>query len=251
MNLSIILLLLLLSLHCNGESTPILTPESYTYYGLKLLYHTYRPASASMQNPLPLVVYFHSAGGRSDSYKGAELPGPLMLRQNRYPCHILAPICPRSAQWVATPWNKGNYSLEKTPITPQMTAVLALLDRTLNDPSIDRKRVYVVGKSMGGFGAWDAMMRRPEIWAAGVPCAGGGDPSQAMKIEHIPIWAWHSKDDTIVPFTGTLAMVTALQERKANVKYTDPACGHPAGKAAFDSPELFPWLFSQSKSTPP
>ena len=48
---------------------------------------------------------------------------------------------------------------------------------------------------MGGWGAWDAISRRADYFAAAVPICGGGDPTQANKLTNIPIWAWHGDQD--------------------------------------------------------
>ena len=43
---------------------------------------------------------------------------------------------------------------------------------------------------MGGFGTWDIIARKPELFAAAVPICGGADETTAAKIAKIPLWAF-------------------------------------------------------------
>ena len=77
---------------------------------------------------------------------------------------------------------------------------LDALDAYVSDPKnqVDLNRIYVMGLSMGGYGTWDAIQRRPDYFAAAVPICGGGDKSLAKKLIHIPIWAWHGEKDNVI-----------------------------------------------------
>ena len=44
-----------------------------------------------------------------------------------------------------------------------------LLDTYLVMPEVDKKRIYIVGLSMGAMGTYDLVVRYPEIFAAAVP----------------------------------------------------------------------------------
>ena len=40
-----------------------------------------------------------------------------------------------------------------------------------------------MGLSMGGYGTWDAIQRRPEFFAAAVPICGGGDTNMGKVLD--------------------------------------------------------------------
>jgi predicted peptidase len=48
--------------------------------------------------------------------------------------------------------------------------VLELIPALQKEYSIDAKCIYLTGLSMGGYGTWDLLARKPEVFAAG----GGG-----------------------------------------------------------------------------
>ena len=57
----------------------------------------------------------------------------------------------------------------------------------------------MTGLSMGGFGTWDLIERRPDFFAAAIPICGRGDLAQAAKLKNLPIWAFHGDADPVVP----------------------------------------------------
>ena len=143
---------------------------------------------------------------------------------------------------------RGSYNADQVKITAEMQATLSLVEKLAGERPIDRKRLYVIGQSRGGFGTWDAMIRRPDLWAAGVPICGAGDPNKAELIKSIPIWAWHGANDAAVPVAGSREMIEALKKAGANPLYTEPHnVGHGVWVPALEDPKLHEWLFNQRK----
>ena len=122
-----------------------------------------------------------------------------------------------------------------------------LIDELAREFSIDRARLYVVGYSMGGFGAWLVASRHPQLFAAAVPIAGGGDPSYIVGTT-AKIWAFHGTIDKVVPVGRSRQMVDALKQAGQDVRYTEyPGVNHQAWKLVYEEPELPGWLFEQSR----
>ena len=163
-------------------------------------------------------------------------------------CIIIAPQCPEGMQWVNTPWAEGSYSLKNVPVSKPMQCVDELLDSIINDYSIDKSRVYVSGISMGGFGSWNLLMRRPEVFAAAAIVCGGADPEMADRIKNIPIRTFHSNGDPTVPVSGTREMTAALKEVGADIEYKEyDSNDHNCWTDAFHEEWLTDWLFGKTK----
>jgi predicted peptidase len=112
--------------------------------------------------------------------------------------------------------------------------------------SIDPRRLYVTGLSMGGFGTWDLLSRFPKKVAAAVPICGGADEAQAPAIAKIPVWVFHGGADDVVKTVRSRNIVAALKAAGGSPRYTEyPGVGHGSWDQAYGEPELFPWLFSQ------
>ena len=87
------------------------------------------------------------------------------------------------------------------------------------------------------------------------PIAGAGDPSLADRLVGLPIWAFHSADDPVVPVSGSRDMIDAIRAAGGQPKYTEYAnLGHGEWLAPYtimDRPSptagFFSWLFAQHR----
>jgi predicted peptidase len=224
--------------------------------GNKLPYRLLLPAKA--YGSVPLVLFFHGAGERGDD-NAAQLENGVdelftdPLVRSDHPALVVAPQCPLGKRWVEVDWGLKSHRIPDAP-SQAMEDALELVGSLLKRPPepglppIDPHRVYVMGMSMGGYATWDALARRPHLFAAAVPICGGGDESTAARISAIPVWAFHGAVDPVVPTVRSRHMVAALRAVGAAPLYTEyPGVGHASWRNAFAERELMPWLFSQSR----
>src|SRR5262249_12778276 len=136
----------------------------------------------------------------------------------RYPAFVIAPQCPEGKKWVEVDWSAKSHVLPDEPSTA-LAATFNLIPAMQSEFSIDPKRIYITGLSMGGYGVWDALSRRPELFAGTVPICGGGDVAMAKQIMSVPIWAFHGADDKAVPVERSRQMIDAIKERGVQPKY--------------------------------
>lgn len=236
----------------------------HVFFGQRGVALPYRLLGPSAQPPggkgrLPLVLFLHGAGERGDDNAAqlengaARLLGSPLARRD-FPCHFVLPQCPKGSRWVEVDWSSRQHSLPAAPSVP-LGLTLELLAALFSELPVDRDRVYLVGLSMGGYGAWDLLSRAPETFAAAVIVCGGGDEAQAARLAGVPIWAFHGAEDKVVPVERSRRMIAALRGAAAGTdpppRYTEYAgVGHDAWTTAFREPELLPWLFSQRRGLP-
>ena len=215
--------------------------------GEQMPYLLFAPGNLNPQTRYPLVLWLHGGGSRGEKLSQilayGDKHGPLFFArpdtQKTYPCFIVAPLCPADRFW-ATP--------DSVDPSPQTRLVFAILDDVMARYPIDSQRLYVTGISMGGYGAWEMIARRPAMFAAAVPICGGGNPAKAEQMKSVPIWAFHGDRDELVPVSESRKMVEALKRAGGKVKYTEyQGVGHSAWDQAFAEAELLPWLFTQKK----
>ena len=204
----------------------------------------------------PLVICLHGAGGRGDDNTGRGCYAYDVLKQteNRenYPCYIFFPQCPTGEQWVDTPWNLGNYNIGDVEASDEMEFVIHFIDSIINNYSIDKSRIYVTGQSMGGFGTWDLILRRPELFACAIPVCGGGDTSKVNRIKDLPIWIFHGSEDDIIPVEASREMYNSLKRLNNKVMYTEfEGVKHGSWIPAWNNEELVEWMFNQKTSGAP
>ena len=225
-----------------------------TASGYQLPYRLMKPKDFDAKKNYPLVLFFHGAGERGKDNLAQLKHGTKAFASDeymkKYPCFVVAPQCPKQQQWVNTPWTLPEHTMPAKP-SASMEAAFQLLDAIRNEFPINPTRIYVTGLSMGGFGAWDAIQRHPEIFAAAVPVCGGGDKALAPRIAKISIWAFHGGNDGVVKTKRSRDMVAALKAAGGQPKYDEyPGVGHASWKRAYETAELFEWLFSQRRKDP-
>jgi predicted peptidase len=219
--------------------------------GGRLNYRIHVPEAAEPEAPWPLVLFLHGAGERGDDNQLQLIHGAFDILdftvESDNPAVILAPQCPADERWVDVDWDAPTHRMAENPSAP-MQMVMALLEATLADLPVDRQRVYVTGLSMGGYGAWEIVQRRPGLFAAAIPICGGGDPALADSISHLPLWVFHGADDPIVPVRRSLDMVAALQAAGGQPSYTIyGGAGHDAWTRTYANAGVLQWLFDQER----
>ncbi len=226
-------------------------PEAFEHEGTTLPYRLYLPEDLDETKSYPLVLFLHGAGERGNDNE-AQLKNMLQVLFDRddglmEQAVVIAPQCPEGDQWVDTPWENGNYSVAEVPESNEAAAAFALVSAVADKYSCDLARFYVMGISMGGFGAWDLMMRHPGFFAAGIPVCGGADPEMAEIFMETPVFTFHGTADTSVPYEGTEAMVEAVEDLGSRVinfiSYNGD--GHGIWDKAASEDGLMEWLFDQ------
>jgi predicted peptidase len=216
-----------------------------------LPYRLLKPADYDPQQKYPLVVFLHGAGERGDDnaaqlvHGARDFADPALRR--RHPAVVVFPQCPVEKKWVEVPWDRTEH---KAPADPgeTMTALFALIESLQREFAIDDSRIYGVGLSMGGYGVWDILQRKPELFAAGAPICGGGDPAYAEKFSSTPVWAFHGDADPAVPVGRSREMIKALQAAGGRPIYTEyEQVGHDSWTKTFENRLLWDWLFAQRK----
>lgn len=259
--------------------TPLLLPMTTTSYlraedarpvlekrvhknaaGETLPYRLFVPHDYDKSQKYALILFLHGAGERGDDNE-AQLKHAQFLRfankeaQAKQPSIIVAPQCPATKladgsdqhKWAQINWS----AKEPQPISQEpsyaMRLTFELLDALEREYNIDPQRRYVTGLSMGGYGTFDALVRRPNYWAAGVPICGGMDNSRARDIAHIPVWAFHGDEDAAVPVARSRTAVAELKAAGGNPKYTEyKGQGHQVWGLAYEEPQLVNWMFAQT-----
>lgn len=215
-------------------------------------YRWHAPSVLEEGKVYPLVVLMHGAGERGTNnvaqLKWGAKPIFDYLETKGNEFYFVAGQVPFGKRWVEVDWGLQAHSMPVTP-SETMARQLAFLEELFHScPTIDRARVYVTGISMGGYGTWDLLCRKPEWFAAAMPVCGGADISQAWRLREIPIWMFHGDRDVVVPFARSRMMTAALWACDANVKYTEyPGVAHDSWKLAYGTVANLNWLFSQKR----
>ncbi len=220
--------------------------------GYTLPYNLILPTDYDETKLYPVIMLLHGAGERGDDNELQMFHGvdemfttrPELMAQTI----VLVPQCPLNEQWVDWPWANGNYALDEIPESKALQSAIKLLEKIKAEYACDYDRIYLMGISMGGFGTWDALVRHEELFAAGVPMCGGGDPTKVDILKEIPIWTVHGTKDSAVPFAGTEEMantITAAGGERLTFTAVE-GYDHNIWDLATTNGDLIDWLFAQN-----
>ncbi|WP_047816841.1 carboxylesterase family protein [Rhodopirellula islandica] len=202
----------------------------------RLPYLLYTPEDYDPGQRVPLLLFLHGLGESGDgNFQQIAVHGPpkrVGKEGKELPFVIVSPQSPmpgRDRKEVVESWKADE--------------LMALLDHVEGQLSIDTRRVYVTGLSMGGFGTWRLTATHPERFAAAIPICGGGKTEWADELAKTPIWVFHGGQDSVVALSGSEEMVTAIQRAGGDVKLTIyPDAGHDSWTATYANPEVYAWL---------
>ncbi len=208
------------------------------------VYHDELPGAFS------LLIFFHGAGERGNDNE-AQLRWCVKeyaeyVETHGLKCVILAPQCPAEKKWVNVPWEELKHDIPEQP-SPYIAAAMGLLDSKVAEFKVNTKRIYVSGISMGGYGTWDILARRPHFFAAAFPICGGADVKTAPLLKHLPVRFVHGECDSAVPVFRSRSMSEALRLAGNTLfRYEEiPDAEHNVWSAAVQDFSNLDWLFSQ------
>jgi len=226
-----------------------------------LPYRIMYPLNYNPKKKYPVVLFLHGAGERGRDNQAQLVHGSKLFADSanraKFPAIVIFPQCPYTDFWANIKIVKDR--TDSTPleiefptdraIGKSLGLVSQLIDSFAATRSVDTRRIYVGGLSMGGMGTFEMLWRKPGFFAAAFPiCGGGATTNIATYGKDFPIWVFHGAADPVVNVEYSRQMVGGLKDVGAKVKYSEyPGVKHDSWTNAFAEPDLLPWLFSQQK----
>lgn len=210
-----------------GVHCPAYLDPDHAPYG----YYLYLPSGyENTDKEYPLLIFLHGAGEKGNSGEDPSKlskvlkNGPPKLIEKKewnppYPMVVLSPQCHDS--W----WVPGKIH--------QLAQIIA------GELKINKKRIYLTGLSMGGFGTFSYLENYGDtgLIAAGVPICGGGNVKNAKNLLNIPLWAFHGDADEVVDVSKSIDMIEAINELNPALKprlTIYPGVGHNSWGMTYD-----------------
>ncbi len=225
-----------------------------------LSYVLHLPNAEAPAGGYPLLLFLHGVGECGDDLERVKTHGPPRLAATGAKEFPFAVVSPQSrADWTA-----------------HSSDLLALLKELSVSHSIDTRRLYATGMSLGAAGVWSMLENYPDLFAAVVLVSPYGDPSRAGNHKDAPTWIFLRENDprvkpansrllfqalaaTGAP-TATVRTVTEGRANPATVKLTiwppvakerPEAERHDAWTATYSEDGLYEWLCEHARQTTP
>lgn len=229
--------------------------REFVFKGDTLKYRVLFPENYDKNRSYPLVLFLHGAGERGNDNEKQLTHGASLFtnEDNRkdFPSIVIFPQCPRNEFWIERE-KTGSWNIDfpaKPKITKPLFLVKKLLDSYRKHESVDKKRIYIMGLSMGGMGTFDMICRYPKYFAAAIPICGGVNTARLKKVRKMPIRIFHGGADRVVSreFSRN-AYIELKAQGSQKVEYIEfPGVGHDSWTKAFAYPDYLGWLYYQSR----
>ncbi|WP_373512278.1 prolyl oligopeptidase family serine peptidase [Persicitalea sp.] len=232
--------------------------EFKTDEGNTLPYRLLFPENYDKAQKYPLILFLHGAGERGNDNEKQLVHGANMFldaqNRERFPAIVVMPQCPEESYWSSVKVDRDkrpmtfNFDYSNSSNWP-LEAAYDLVKQMVGEESVDTRRLYIMGLSMGGMGTFEQVYRHPKAFAAAAPiCSGADVAAYDKRVRKTPFWVFHGDADSVVPVKNSREIVEKLKTVKVPVKYTEyPGVNHNSWDNAFAEPELLPWLFSHSR----
>lgn len=200
-----------------------------------LKYYLYTPKKQT-QN-LPVLLFLHGIGERGNNLSDIEKYAlPKYLKQGlELPYIIIAPQCSKNNFW--------DYHLR------DIEKILEIEHKKLN---FDKNNIFVLGSSMGAYGAWNYIIQRPNIFKGIISVAGGimlQIKENLEKIKDKSILIYHGDNDDIIDVNQSIEAYNKLKSIGAtNIKLKIiKGDNHYLTSHAFKDRYLYEWLLKNTK----
>jgi len=204
----------------------------------KMRYSLYVPSTYRADTKTPLIVALH--GLFSNHWQMIRYPGLTRLAE-KHGYIVVAPMGYNFRGWYGS--EAFLSSSERTKRIGQLSEedVMNVLSRTRSELNIDSDRIYLMGHSMGGGGAWHLAIKYPHLWAAIAPIAPAiYRPADALeKIPHIPVIVVQGAKDRHVNVDVTRRWVAKTKQLGMQHEYIED----PGGRHVLVAFEYLPSIF--------
>lgn len=185
--------------------------------------------------PLPIVVFLHGRSLSGTDLSKVRKYGTLdaLAAGRKINAIVIAPQVTMSDWW-------------------RPNKIMSLINWVADNYDVDTSRIYVLGMSLGGYGAIDFAAAYPKETAAAMAFCGGTTrkPADLACLNQVPLWIMHGTADAAVPVSESRKVRDAMKAANAEMprlRYDEfVGANHSIFARTFYTGEAYEWLFKHS-----
>lgn len=208
--------------------------------GKEMEYALFVPSTYHKGKKTPLVVALH--GLYSNPQQILHYPGMTDLAE-KYGYIVVGPMGYNSHGWYgAMPLVRGSKDDPKDLSELSEQDVMNVLDLVRKAYDIDPDRIYLLGHSMGGGGAWHLAIKHPELWAAVAPIAPATlrPATDLEKMKQVPVILVQGDKDVLVRVERVRPWADEMKKLNMQYEYVEV----PGGDHIFTAFKCLPQVFA-------
>jgi len=231
---------------CNMIDKSTIYPSSYNSYVFNdtvssgnMKYWLYIPKNVTKRKPVPLLVYLHGDGGRSDNINKVNGWGyPKLINEgHELPFMMLAGQINNETNWTDTNTYKR---------------LMRLVDYIIANYSVNTKKIILAGGSSGGGGVYVITANYPKYFSCAVVGSGIYDnyKTLASQLVYTPFWIFHGTNDSHIDYNSVKSFANYINSVGGQVKFFGiEGAGHDVTDTpqGFSNPELIKWMLEQER----
>jgi predicted peptidase len=229
--------------------------------GKEMPYRLYVPQSYDPAVGAPLVVALHGFGGNQDYFFTAVKALPALLEQHGF--LFVAPMGLGADGWYGAPLSIPGSAPRSsgTPPPPQLrnpdeeakyralseADVMNVLEIVRKEYRVDPNRIYLMGHSMGGFGAWWLGQKYAATWAAVAPMSGvlPDVDYHLPELAGVPVQISIGGAENPAWVEASRKLAETMRARGMVVAYVEPAGATHGGMIEPTTPQALEFLSKQ------
>lgn len=201
--------------------------------GTEQPYRFYAPKQSESNEALPLIIVLHGKGVDHNAWFDFL---PVEESAEEYGTYLAAPL--GRGNW----WYRGLAEQD----------VLDVVNDVKKHRKIDENRIYLMGHSMGGFGAMRIGLRNKGIFAAIAPLSGFREMDMLYGGKNLNSFWIHCNTDDVVPVKYSRSAAAYFAEHGFNSRYREEnTYAHASSLITDNFPRTFPWFLEHTLNPSP
>ncbi len=233
---------LFISTILNAQNREYFEYRTFNYNKQKMPYRLLKPYPINDNEKYPLIIFLHS-----EKLKGSDNEKQINhfvqefakeKKRKKYPAIVIAPQIQPAKKWTSARKKGAFYSFSRM-FNTQLSAVNALIEKTVNDFPVDTEKIYVIGISEGGTASLEWLNNAGKVKGIISICPNTnirmGELSAKTKVWIIS----HKKADN--------TLTSSLKQNNITYQYSQLSGSPNDCLKHLPVEEIFRWLFLTSK----